>query len=99
MDNRHSSSLLLLARPSPAECRAVSPRLAPIVSHKAGRNVWPALWETALQAPQLLSRPRGLEFCHTGLNGDELAETEIGFFFPLLLLRLLYSQMANCERM
>lgn len=39
------------------------------MSHKAGRNVWLVLWETALQAPQLLSRPRGLEFCHTGLNG------------------------------
>lgn len=82
-DNWHSSSLLLLARPSPAECRTVAQLLAPIVSHKAGRNVWPALWETALQASQLLSRPRGLEFCHTGLNGDELAETEIGSFFFL----------------
>lgn len=82
MDNWHSSSLLLLTRPSPAECRAVAQLLAPIVSHKAGRNVWPALWETALQASQLLSRPRGLEFCHTGLNGDELAERlRLALFF------------------
>lgn len=40
-DNWHSSSLLLFARPSPAECRAVAQLLAPVVSHKAGRNVWP----------------------------------------------------------
>ncbi len=44
---------------SSAECRAVAEVIVPIVSHKAGRNVWPALWETPLQGPQL-SQPGDL---------------------------------------
>lgn len=38
---------------SSAECSTVAEVIVPIVSHKAGRNVWPALWETPLQGPQL----------------------------------------------
>lgn len=44
---------------SSAECRAVAEVLAPIVNYKVGRNVWPALWETPLQGPQL-SQPGDL---------------------------------------
>lgn len=54
---KNKPSLLLFL--SSAECRTVAEVIVPIVNHKAGRNVWPALWETPLQSSQL-SQPGDL---------------------------------------
>lgn len=58
-DNWHSENPSLLFFLSWAECRAAPEVIVPIVSHKAGRNVWLALWETPLQGPHL-SQPGDL---------------------------------------
>lgn len=55
--SENKPSLLLFL--SSAECCAVADVIVPIVSHKAVRNVWLALWETPLQGPQL-SQPGDL---------------------------------------
>lgn len=66
---------LLLLLPSSAEWRAGAGRYC---AHcEAGRNVWPALWETALQGPQL-SQPGDLNSA-TEFNGEELAEADTLF--------------------
>lgn len=61
-----------------SECRAVDGVIVPIVSHEAGRNVWPALWETPLKGPHL-SQPGDLNSA-TDSSMARSWQTEICFF-------------------